>query len=74
MRVTLRNWIYIRDAVYALFYIKNQSDDDPALRGRCQDMIDILFEKFPGVMPVPSRLLTKQNSDVVDQIARVMKR
>jgi hypothetical protein len=73
MQVNGRNWIHIPNAVNPLFYIKNHSDDDPILREKCQDIINLLFEKFPGVMPIPSRSLTEQSSDVVDYIARAMK-
>ena len=73
MRINGRNWIYIPNAINALFYIKNHSDDDPTLQEKCQNMINLLFEKFPGVMPIPSRSLTEQSSDVVDYIACAMK-
>ena len=72
MRVNGRNYIYIPNAINALFYIKNHSDDDPTFQEKCQDMINLLFEKFPGVMPTSSRLLTKQSSDIIDYISKTM--
>lgn len=72
MKVTIRNYKVIQDAIHNLFYIKCHTDEED-LKHKCRDMIDNLFEKFPGVMPVPSRSLAKQSSDVVDQLTIAMK-
>lgn len=72
MRVSIRNYKAIQDAVHNLFYIKCHTDEED-LKHKCQDMIDNLFERFAGVMPVPNRSLAEQSSDVVDNITIAMK-
>jgi len=69
MRITMRNWIYPKQAIDALFYIKNHSDADPVFQKQCQEMINLLFEKFPGLLPLPNRSLAEQGNDVTDYIA-----
>jgi hypothetical protein len=69
MRVNKYNSECPKQAVNSLFYIKNHSDDDPTFQEQCQEMINLLFEKFPGLMPLPSRSLTEQGNDVTDYIA-----
>lgn len=72
MRVTMRNYVFIQEAIRSLFYIKCHTDEE-SLKTKCQDMIDTLFERFPGVMPVPSKSLAEQDSDVMHYISVAMK-
>lgn len=60
MKITMRTIESIPNAVRSLFFIKCHTEDE-FLKGECQHMIDVLFEKFPGVMPQPSKLLTEQD-------------
>ena len=69
MRITLRNCGCPKQAIESLFYIKNHSNDDTKFQEQCQEMINILFEKFPGLMPLPSRSLTEQGNDVTGYIS-----
>jgi len=74
MIINLRNWIHPQQAINALFYIKNHSDDDPAFQEQCQEMINLLFEKFPGLMPLPGRSLAKQSDKLTEHIGAVIGR
>lgn len=73
MRVNQRNQYLPKTAIDALFYIKNHSDDDPVFKGQCQEMINLLYEKFPGLMPLPDRSLTEQSDDVTIYIERAIR-
>ena len=73
MYIHTRNYIYPQQAVDAIFYIKNHNDDDPEFQEKCQEMINLLFEKFPGLMPLPNRLLAKQGDNITDHIATFVK-
>ena len=68
MRINKYNRDTPGHVIHSLFYIKNHSGDDPVFQKQCQEMINILFEKFPGLMPLPDRLLTEQCNDVTDYI------
>jgi len=74
MKLNLRNFIHPQQAIDHLFYIKNHSEDDPVFQKQCQEMINILFEKFPGLMPLPDRLLTEQCNDVTEIVTAVLGR
>jgi hypothetical protein len=67
MKITMRNWVNIPLAVKSLFNIKAHSKDDPVLQGKCQDMIDLLLERFPGMFPMHSTLISKQDSRIMDE-------
>ena len=69
MLLTNRNHFYPKTAIDSLFYIKNHWDDDPEFQEKCQEMINSIFEKFPGLMPLPNRLLSKQCDDFTNHIA-----
>jgi len=64
--------MYTQRAIDSLFYIKTHSGDDPDFQGECQEMINLLFEKFPGLLPLPDRSLAKQSDDLTEQIASVV--
>jgi len=66
MQLNGRNWVAVTRAVHELFYIKNKTDDKE-LRDKCQNMIDVLFAKFPGLFPMNSESLSKQNSKTIDE-------
>jgi len=72
MHIHKRNWVYPAQAIDALFYIKNHSDDDPTFQKHCQETINLLFEKFPGLMPLPDRSLAEQSDNLTEQIASVV--
>jgi hypothetical protein len=74
MRVTIRNWIFPKQAIDSLFYIKNHSDDDPGFQEQCQEMINILFEKFPGLIPLPNRSLAEHSDNLAEDIGAVVSR
>ena len=69
MLLHLRNYGCPKQAIDAIFYIKNHTKDDPDFQRQCQEMINSIFEKFPGLMPLPSRSLAKQSDAVTDHIA-----
>lgn len=73
MHLHNRNAGYPKQAVDSLFYIKNHSDKNPDFQKQCQEMINLLFEKFPGLMPLPNRSLSEQGQDITDQILSVNK-
>jgi hypothetical protein len=73
MKINVRVIESVPNAVNSLFFIKCHAEDE-VLQRECQHMIDVLFERFPGVMPKPSRLLAEQDSRIVDELAVVMKR
>ncbi len=50
MKVTMRTIGSIRDAINSLHFIVNHTKDE-LLKNQCQNMINILFDKFPGIMP-----------------------
>ena len=68
-----RNYCCPKITIDNLFYIKNHNDDDPEFQEKCQEMINLLFEKFPGLMPLPNRLLAEQGNNVTDHIATIVK-
>ena len=73
MHIHKRNFNCPKQAIDCLFYIKNHSVDDPIFQEQCQEMINLLFEKFPGLMPLPNRSLAEQGNDVTDNIAAVVR-
>jgi hypothetical protein len=73
MHIHKRNWTYPQQGIDALFYIKNHSDDDPDFQIQCQEMINLLFEKFPGLMPLPDRSLAEQGDNLTEQISSVIR-
>ena len=73
MRIHNRNKFYPQQIIDNLFYIKNHSDDDPIFQKQCQEMINLLFEKFPGHMPLPNRSLAEQGNDVTIYIERAIR-
>lgn len=74
MRITPLNRLVIPDVVKGLFYIKTHSEEDSELAEKCQEMMNLLFEKHPGLMPLPNRSLAKQSDNLVADIAAVMSR
>ena len=74
MHVHVQNWIVPKQAVDALFYIKNHSPDDPTFQAQCQEMINLLFEKFPGLMPLPNRSLAEQSEQLTKHLSAVIRR
>jgi len=74
MHLHERNGIYPKQAIDALFYIKNHSNDDPAFQEQCQETINLLFEKFPGLLPLPNRSLTEQSDNSTEHIGTVISR
>lgn len=73
MKVNERNMGIIQNAINSVFYIKNHSDDDPIFQGQLQEIINLLFEKFPGLMPLPDRSLAEQGDDVTIYIQRAIR-
>lgn len=71
IKLNNRNWTKIPCAVNDLFYIKSKTNDE-ALGVACQTLIDILFEKYPGLLPMPSKLLAEQSSSVMDETSIAM--
>ncbi len=53
MKISTRNRMIIENAFKSIFYISKQTDDEQ-LKIKCQNMLDILFIKFPEVMPSSS--------------------
>ena len=74
MQITPLNRLVIPDVVKGLFYIKTHSEEDLELAEKCQEMMNLLFEKHPGLMPLPNRSLAKQSDNLVADIAAVMKK
>ncbi len=74
MKMTMTNWAHPKQAIDALFYIKNHSDDEPDFQEKCQEMINLLFERFPGLMPLPNRPLAEQSKDVTDIMSAIVRR
>ena len=68
-----RNYDCPKTTIANLFYIKNHNGDDPNFQEQCQEMINLLFEKFPGLMPLPNRSLAEQGDNVTDHIATFVK-
>jgi len=73
MRINTRNMGTPRMVIDGLFYIKNHSDNDPTFQKHCQETINLLFEKFPGLMPLPDRSLAEQGNDVTIYIERAIR-
>ena len=69
MLLTGRNHNCPTTTIDGLFYIKNHNEDDPEFQEKCQEMINSIFEKFPGLTPLPNRLLAKQGDNITDHIA-----
>jgi hypothetical protein len=67
MNLTARGWSSITTAINSLFYIKSKSNDDQLLQEQCQKTIDMLILKYPGLVPMHSKLLAEQDSRVVDE-------
>lgn len=67
MILTPRSWACIPIAINNLFHIKSKSDEDKELQEQCQKTIDMLIERFPGLIPMHSDLLAKQDSGVMDE-------
>jgi len=57
MQVNKRNSGAILDGINSAFFIL-QNTEDENLKRECQRFIDILFEKFPNVAPLPTKLFT----------------
>jgi hypothetical protein len=72
MEISTRVLASVNDAVRSMFFIKNHVDDI-TIENKCQEMIDYLFNKFPGAMPCPTSL-SKHDNDIMDKIAIAMKR
>lgn len=69
----MRNSFYPKQVIDGLFYIKNHSKKDPIFQEQCQEMINLLFEKFPGLMPLPNRSLAEQGNDITENITAVVR-
>jgi len=72
MKIGTRTLGSVGDATRALFFIKNHVDDK-ITEDKCQEMIDFLFNNFPGAIPYPTSF-SKYDNDIVDKIAIAMKR
>jgi len=68
-----RNYNYPQTTIDGLFYIKNHNGDDPLFQEKCQEMINSIFEKFPGLIPLPNRLLAEQGNNITDHITRFVR-
>ena len=67
MQLTTRGWSNVPQAIDALFCIKSKSKEDHDLQEQCQKTIDMLIEKYPGLVPMHSKLLAEQDSRIMDE-------
>ena len=72
MYLHTRNFNCPKTTIDGLFYIKNHNDD-LEFQKKCQEMINSIFEKFPGLMPLPNRSLAEQSDNITDHIATFVK-
>lgn len=59
MKVNMRTIGTVQGAINSLFAIKT-STDDALLKQECQRMMNMLFEKFPNIMPLPEIIFQRE--------------
>ena len=71
MEITVSVLRQVPLAVNSLFLIKGKSNGDAEIQNQCQETIDMLLEKFPGLFPASSELLAKQDSRIMEDTSIV---